>query len=548
VKSEPRAALGRSPVLGRKISIVRYLRSLLVCLLALCLTPAVRAAEPILRLTDEHGQAIDEPLSVCFQVDLASRCTDVKPGEAVALPPAFASVRAEGAHHGPVSVRDRELRPGADGGRTLPVPRKAVLHVDKLPAEPLTLSAFRPRADSFRNTVFHGTVSAAGVEVPSGDLVLALEAKGHAPDLQRLTAIPGSRVSITYHPRDGWSLLVRVREERGGGSAVAGARVSTSGRAEATGGDGLALLNGLGAAEAVKVRHTRYLDLDLAAPPAEPGIFLVSEALVERGGSVIAHVMANGRPAADTFCTVLAGSGGRSSKLAEGTTGADGFYRSGRLRAGAYTLRVSMPQSHSFTDQPFTVKEAEDLRLDVDLGAIHIAGRVQRGGEPAAGYTVEILADDPSAGPGGLPTSRVVTNPQGEYVATVWSAGDYIFRLRAPNGNPVGAERRASLGRPEESLDFDLTGATVTGRVVDEKGSPVEMAQVTLTWAGGKLTGLSGQGGAFELLAETEGMAVLSAEKAGVGTAMAQRIMISRDGNSGLTLVVKPEGAPVKRE
>lgn len=527
---------------------MRTLRTSLACLLALCLTPAVCAAEPVLRLTDEHGQAIDEPLSVCFQVDLASRCADVKPGEAVALPPAFASVRAEGAHHGPVSVRDRELRPAADGGRTLQVPRKALLHIDKLPADPLTLSAFRPRADSFRNPVFHGTVGPAGVEVPSGDLVLALEAKGHAPDLQRLTAIPGSRLTISYHPRDGWSLLVRCREERGGGSAVAGAQVSTSGRTETTGGDGMVLLNGLGAADAVKVRHTRYLDLDLAAPPAEPGVFLVSEALLERGGSVIAHVMANGRPAAETFCTVLAGSGGRNSKLMEGVTGVDGFYRSGRLRAGPYTLRVSMPQSHSFTDQAFTLKEAEDLRLDVDLGAIHVTGRVQRGGEPAAGYTVEVLADDPSAATGGLPTARVTTNPQGEYVATVWAPGDYIFRLRAPNGNPVGAERRVNLGRPDEALDFDLTGATVTGRVVDEKGDPVEAAQVTLSWGGGKLTGLSGQGGAFELLAETEGMAVLSAEKAGVGTAPAQRVMISRDGTSGVTLVVKREGGAVKKE
>jgi hypothetical protein len=522
---------------------VRSHRTALACFLALCLTPAVRAAEPVLRLVDEHGLAIDEPLSVCFQVELASRCADVKPGAAVPLPPAFASVRAEGAHHGPVSVRDRELRPAADGGRTLSVPRKALLHIDKPPSDPLTLTAFLVRAESFRNAVAHGVVGPAGIEVPSGDLVLALEAKGHAPDLQRLTAIPGSRVSVTYKVRDGWSLLVRCREARGGGSAVAGAQVSTSGRAEQTGGDGLALLNGLGPAEPVKVRHPRYLALDLAAPPAEPGIFLVSEALLERGGSVVAHVQANGRPAAETFCTVLAGSGGRASKLAEGVTGADGFYRSSRLPAGSYTLRVSMPQSHSFTDQPFTVKEGEDLRLDVDLGAIHIAGRVTRGGEPASGYTVEGVADDGSAASGGLPTVRATTNQQGEYTATVWSPGEYIFRLRAPNGNPVGAERRVSLGRPEESVDFDLSGATVSGRVVDDKGEPVEAAQVTLSWNGGRITGLSGQGGAFELLAETEGMAVISAQKTGVGAAIEQRITVSRDGSSGVTLVIQRAGA-----
>src|SRR5262249_47532737 len=162
---------------------------------------------------------------------------------------------------------------------------------------------------------------------PSGDLVLALEAKGHAPDLQRLSAPPGARLFIAYHARDGWSLLVRCREASHAGAPVAGAQVSTSGHTETTGGDGLALLAGLSTAEAVKVRPPRYLDQSLAAPPAEPGVYFAVDALLARGGTMTAHVLANARPAANIPCAVLA-SGSKSTKLAEGVTGADGLYRS----------------------------------------------------------------------------------------------------------------------------------------------------------------------------------------------------------------------------
>lgn len=519
-----------------------------VCLFALFLASSVRtSAGAVLRLVDDRGQAVDEPLSVCFQVELASQCAEVRPGEPASLPPSFASVRAEGTHHGPVSARDRELRPADGGPAVLQVPRKALLRIDKLPSDPLTVSAFRPKAESFRNPIFHGVVGSAGAAVPSGDLVLSLAARGHAPDLQRLTTLPGAQATLTYHPRDGWSLLVRCREAAGGGgNPVAGAKVSVARHTETTGGDGLALLAGLGTAEAVEVRHNLYLSQELEPPPAEPGVFLVHEVLLEKGGAVTAHITLDKRPASGTYCTVLAApaAGGKGvTKLAEGVVGADGLFRSGRLPAGSYSLRVSVPQSRSFIDHPFSVREGEDAKLDVTLGSIRVSGRVLRGGRGAGGYTVEAVPESPVVA-GGLPALQVTTDPVGEYHGILWSPGEYLFRLRTEAGIPVAAERRVSLGRPEEAVDFELSDIAVSGQVVDDKDAPVEAAQVTLSSVYGKLTVLSGQGGAFEILVEQGGVAVLSAQKTGLGEAIAQRISIDpEEGLTGVKLVLRRGGA-----
>lgn len=546
---------------------MRSVLSVLFGLLAFGLAGSAQTtAGQSLRLEDDRGQTIDEPLSVCFQIALASQCSEVRPGEAVALPASFAGVRAEGAHHGPVSVLDRELRPAGNGGpQVLRVPRKALLQVEKLPSDPLTVSAFRQRAASFRNPIFNGVVGPAGVEVPAGDLVLALAARGGAPDLQRLTAPPGSRVTVTYHPRDGWSLLVRCREVAGGdgGAPVPGAAVSVAGRTEKTGGDGLALLAGLRTAEAVEVRHAAYLPQELAPPPAEPGAFLVHEVLLEHGSTVTARVTLNGRPAAGTYCKVLTEprSGGGTAKLAEGIANPEGLYRSGRLPAGSYVLRVTVAQNQSSTDQPFTVRDGEDARLEVALGSIRVSGRVVRGGSPAAGYTVEASIETdkpetdkpekpemkkPGTKPDGQADSRrppvfqVTTNTEGEYKATLWAPGDYVLHLRTETGTPMSVERRVSLVKPEETVDFDLDGATLSGRVVDDEGSPVEAAKVTLARPQGPLTVLTDKSGTFEVLAPEDGTGVLFAEKAGFLPSPPHRLFVNRDDDPGeLTLVLQ---------
>jgi len=518
---------------------VRIVRLPLACLLVVGLTPSVRAAAQTLRLADDRGQAVNEALSVCFQVGTAPQCTDVKPGETVPVPPSFSSVRAEGAHHGPISARPRELT--AEGGQqVLRVPRKALLHVDHLPADPLTLSAFRSRAESFRNPIFYGTVGADGVEIPAGDLVLELAAPRGAPDLQRLSAAPGAQVAVSYHPRTGWSLLVRCTAAAGG-APVADATVSLAAQSATTGADGLALLPGLQAVESLKVRHARYIAQEIPAPPATVGAFLVHEVVLEQGGSVAAHVTLNDQPAVGTRCTVLAaqsGDDGEAAKVAEGVVGAGGIFRS-RLPAGSYTLRVSVVAGGAFLDQPFDVREGDEAQVEVALRPVHVTGRVLRSGMPAVGYTIVAEAEGQDTSGTRPPALQSLTDDNGLYQATAFVPGDYFFQVRSDIGIPLGEKRRVRLTQPEETVDFDLSGIAVTGRVMDEEGNPVEGVDATLRAPGGELSAMTSKDGLFQILVPPGGSGELSVRKLGYDSPPSQTVSIGPGQVELVTFVLK---------
>jgi hypothetical protein len=518
------------------IESVRTRAALVLAFAALAPAVLAGAEEPVrtLRLVDDRGAAVPG-LSACFQVELATQCAEAGRDGTVPLPPSFAGVRAEGPHHGPVSARERDLRPEVEGGPpVLRVPRKAFLQIDGLPAAggPLTVEVFRVRAPSFRNPVFRGAVTTSGLEIPAGELVVALSARGRAPDLHRLSAPPAGRVRLAYQPRDGWSLVVRCREAVGG-KPVGSVAVSVGGQKEATGADGLVLFSGLAqTTEEIEAVHPRFLPQAVDGSAAEPGTISFREVALERGGSVRARITFDGAPAEGAFCAILdvrrEDDGPRvSHKLFDGMVGADGLCRTGRLAVGSYVLRVSVPQSRSFSDQPVTVREGEDAEVAVALTAIRVSGRVFRAGRPAMGYTVEAVAEGQAAG-SGLPSLHAVTDPEGEYHATVWSPGAYTFHLRSPAGAPVAGERRVDLGRAAESVDFDLGGASFVGRVVDDHGAPVEGAQVTLRWPGGGLAAQSGANGAFEIQVAEEGSGELTAAKPGYEPSVPRRVTAGR--------------------
>jgi hypothetical protein len=500
--------------------------SILSWFLGVCALAGAAGAQPFLRIVDDVDHAIDERISVCFQVELAQQCSEVQSGAAVTMPPAFTSVRAEGAHHGPVSVHARDLHPAPEGGPpVLRVPRKAFLRVEGLPADPLTVEVFRARAPSFRNPVFRGVVGAAEAEIPSGELVLALEARGRAPDLQRLTAAPATHVKVAYRQASGWSLIVRCREATRGGAVVPGASVRLAGKSEATGKDGLALLSGLGQALALEVVHPKYLVQEQEPPSALAGTFTFREVALGKGGTLRARVTLDGKPASGAYCTVLEAEArpGSPVKYSEGGAGADGICRSGQLAAGAYTLRVSLPETRTFTDHLVSVREGEETAADIALNSIRVTGRVSLGGKPAPGYMVMAVAEGQEAR-GGLPTIQAATDEYGDFEATVWAPGEYLFRLTADTGVQVAGERRVGLSRPQETVDFELDGTSIGGQVVDEKGQPLAGARVSLLWQGNELVAVSGEDGKFEILVAESGAGEISASRGGYDPSPARQV------------------------
>jgi hypothetical protein len=336
------------------------------------------------------------------------------------------------------------------------VPRKASLQVLGLPRGAggrVTVSLFPLRSPSFRAPLFEKTVGAEWTEVPSGELIVALTGQG-APDLQRLLIPPAARVQVTYRAREGWSLLVRCRPAAAGGrGVVAGAAVSVEGRTEATGPDGLALFPGLAGTVAATAAHPGFLTGKVEGITAEPGTLVAYDVPLELGGTVRARVTLDGRPAAEAFCTLLDPEV-RGGALAEAAVGADGVCRSGRVKAGTYTLRVAVPASRTYVDETVAVREGSDSAVDVRLSSIRVSGRVLVGGRPAAGYRVE--ADIAAGSHVGLPVLQATTDENGDYQATVWLRGEYIFRVTAPSGRILGSQRKVDLERREEGVDFEL--------------------------------------------------------------------------------------------
>ena len=148
--------------------------------------------------------------------------------------------------------------------------RKAQLSVEGLPREPLTVSLYEPRDASFRQPAFRARVAGEGLKIPAGSFLLSLAAPGRAPDMQRLTARPAGRIKVVYHPRSGWSLVVRCRATAGDRpvprAAVAVAEVAGFGipdhpQAEAASdADGLALFSGLVAPLVrISLRHPAFV-------------------------------------------------------------------------------------------------------------------------------------------------------------------------------------------------------------------------------------------------------------------------------------------------
>jgi hypothetical protein len=285
------------------------------------------------------------------------------------------------------------------------------------------------------------------------------------------------------------------------------------------------------------VGHPQYLSQQVTDLVPEMGAFAFREVVLQKGGALIAHVTLDDKPAAGSYCAVLQPDT-RPGTLAEGVVGADGLCRPGRLPAGDYMLRVSIPQSQSVVDQAFNVREGVDTKLDVSLWAIHVTGRITVGRQPAAGYTVEaepLTATGQSTG-APQPALRATTNEYGDFAATVWTAGDYLFRLIADSGSQVAGERRVSLRGPDEAVDFELDGSGIGGQVVDERGQPVEGAQVTLLWDTGDLTTMSGPEGRFEILVTQSGSGSLIAEKNGFEPSQPRQVSVSQ--SSGISSVV----------
>ena len=494
------------------------------------------AAVPAIALRDDLGEKIASPLEVCFQSDLQGKFVNLAAGEDFTPPDRLWSLRIEGPDHGPAFFKAADLRGAEGGGLTLRIPRKALLQIDGLPAEGVSVAVYDAQAPSFDQPRTRARIGPAGLKIPAGQFLVALLSGRKAPDLHRLTAQPGAAVRLQYQPRDGWSLVVRSRSVKTGEPVAAavvslesvpgyGAPNRPAGEGM-TGADGLALFSGLtGRRIDIGVRHSEFLPQTLLGLSTAPGGLVFGGVGLAEGGRVRARVRVKGQARRGAVCKlkdvtrpVPLPEDWAPKVLYEGRTDREGICRTGRFPAGTYLLEVVLAEGGATLKRPVVLKDGVEAGEDLSFSEIRVRGTVTRGGEPVPGLTLSV-GEYQEELRGYAKLAQATSGKDGAYEVILAKPGrfDFVLRSSPEAGAPIVARSVAVEEEEEKTVDFSLERAAVHGKVVNEEGKPVEGAWVTLYWssAANAAYQTADARGEFEFLLESPGQGGVEAEKPG---------------------------------
>lgn len=507
-----------------------------------------------IRFLDDRGEPIASPLDACFQTDRRTECMKSGSGGPVEPPGPFLILRVEGPDHGPASLRPEDLET-REGRLFARVPRKALLQIEKPPAEPLTISIYDKRAPSFDKPLF--SAQGGQIKIPAGDFLISLSSGRQAPDLHLLSATPGSVTRIEYRSRRGWSLVLRCRGAKDhqplSASSISLESVlgyDTPNRLideQKTGQDGLAVFSGLlGRTVKAGVHHPEYLSQKVEGLSAAPGTFTFREIVLEEGGRVRAKVVMDGRGQEGVRCQVMdpQAADEKSRQLYEGLTDRQGICTSPKLPAGSYLLFANLPEERGRLSRTLVIRNGSDTEEEFALAKIRLSGKVSRGNDPVSGFIIRVFEVNEELN-ARIGVGKGQSGEDGTYEIALWKPGRYgVALLDSAEARTILAQKSIVLeaGEEAETVDFSLESASVRGKVVDEAGNPVAAAEVALRWSGVERWLSTNDQGEFEFLLEDKGSGDIKAEKEGYRPSQFQEVALAEETElPPITLILEKE-------
>ncbi|HEX9103675.1 MAG TPA: carboxypeptidase-like regulatory domain-containing protein, partial [Polyangia bacterium] len=275
-----------------------------------------------------------------------------------------------------------------------------------------------------------------------------------------------------------WAVAGRVVDRLG--RPIAGARVSalrTAGDGGAavvatSDGDGRYLVRlADGAPVRLRAEADGFVGEELGGVvPPQAGLEL---ALARRLG-LEGLVRARGQAAADAEVTIAGASGTRTAK-----SGPDGAFSFAGLAEGRYALRAVLAGEAAYLDGVIVAAgDGGSGVVTVELQpATTLTGRLrERGGRPIAGGAVTLLEADGAS----LPRT-VTSDDEGNFRFVAVLPGSYVVGAHADGFYPA-EPRPLRVGKTPATVEVRLDpGATVEGRVVDERAQPVAGAEVAVS-------------------------------------------------------------------
>lgn len=411
--------------------------------------------------------------------------------------------------------------------------------------------------------------------LPAGTFDLAVRARGFAPltvpalaipagkgttDLGTVQLAPGGTIhGVVVDPQGEPVADAEVQPwgaERAGVMIRAG-RASDDGPAPVfTAADGTFTLEDLapGAALDLVVTHPGY------GPGAAPGVAVPSETpvrvVLQPAARVSGHVTGpDGKPVAGATvalresATQVVGNpfSHPTRKAHEGVTDDDGAFSFPDVSPGPFQIIATAPRHQRAELRGLEVKPGQDLS---GLAILLPAGATVEGkvlapdGQPLEGADVSV-ADTSINGLPGFSFQSATTDADGQYRIEGISPGPHTLEARAAGYRRAVRDVEATV--EPRRVDFQLDrGLEVSGRVVDDAGSPVPDARVFIsggTAGSFQSVVISAGDGAFRIPSVEDGTYSLRAAKKGYSAGhIEQDVTVAGAPVSGIELRLSPTG------